>query len=269
MLGIRLGSYIFNINYDLLVKFFLIIKKNQKIINLKKNEIFIIGPYSNIFFHQIFDFILTAQYFDNKNLNFYFPIYLKKIFIQKPYNKIFINKVKFYKYDKIFKIYNFNYASHLFHGKKNKYLEKSIIKLKNKIKFIEDKKLKYSIISRGKNSRRLINEHELYLSLKKHGFKIYDFDQLSQQKQISVFRNSKIVIGYHGSNLTNMIFMKKNSHLIEITNTFINNPCYKIVANTIKINYVESKCSKSFENLSGKCDIKKIIKVINKIKNSK
>jgi capsular polysaccharide biosynthesis protein len=87
--------------------------------------------------------------------------------------------------------------------------------------------------------------------LSKYKFKKYYFENLSYLEQIRLCYNSKIIIGVQGSGLTNLIFMKKNSNLIEMTNSFIKNPVIKLLCKINKINYFNIPFNVNNSDLSG------------------
>jgi len=83
----------------------------------------------------------------------------------------------------------------------------------------ESKKINRIFISRAKsNSRRMINEDELFEALKAYGFKRYFLEHLSIEEQIELFYDADYVIGTHGAGMTNMIF----SYPIKVLEIFPN-----------------------------------------------
>ena len=171
----------------------------------------ILGPWSEIYFHKINDFILRIIYAEGLNRRLILPINLKKTINQAPFNKIFKN-IKFeYISNQNQKLSNLTFLSHIQHNKSNIYLKNTLAKLRNKInKYYPIKKTDlFTIVSRSKSHRKLLNESELFKRLKKYNFKIYHFENLSLLNQINITRKSKILIGYQGSNLANCIFFKK------------------------------------------------------------
>jgi len=264
LLSISLFNFDISINIKLISKILKYIYSFKKI-KIEDNEIIILGPWSDTYWHQIIDFILRIVPIVNNYKKFYLPKSVKKIISQNPYSKIFKNKINFYDDKEFIQFYNAKYLTIVPHYKKNQIYLNCINELKNKIKIKKNKLVKYSIISRNKTSRVLLNEKQLFKKLKKYGFKLYNFDNMSQIEQISVMKNSKIVIGYHGSNLTNILFMKKNSNIIEISNKYLQNPCYKILSNNIQNNYFNSITGKSYKNLDGICNIAEIEEIVKKI----
>lgn len=66
------------------------------------------------------------------------------------------------------------------------------------------------------NMRRILNEAELLPGLKDLGFRVISPANLSLPEQIDAFRNARIVLSAHGAQLTNIIFCRPKTTLIEI-----------------------------------------------------
>ena len=113
----------------------------------------------------------------------------------------------------------------------------------------------------------MLNEDELFNQLKKYGFKKVFFENLSYEKQVELSMNCKIMIGYHGAGLVNHLFMKKNTHLIEIYNKHYEHEHFKFLSMARNTKYKNFQCKDNKKNLDGVCNIKEIINYITKIKN--
>lgn len=239
---LSISFYKYDIFFSKKIFSFLNFFKKKKNIYLQNKDIVLFGPWSNIYAHQLVDFILRINFIKNKNYKRVFvPSFLKKILTSNPYKKIFSNfNFVFYNYKNNTIFHNLRYLSGINHYSKNQILRNTIADLNNSIrqKFnLETREFKYTLISRGKSTRGLKNEDQLYEMLTKYNFKKYYFENLSYLEQIRICYNSKIIIGVHGSGLANLIFMKKNSNLIEMTNSFIKNPVFKLLCEVNKINY--------------------------------
>ena len=251
--------------YDLFFKkkfiyFFFIFFKSKKIY-LKKNNIVLFGPWPHVYYHQVIDFVLRLILLKNYNFDaIYVPENLKDILLDKPYKKIFKNlKIIYYSLNKKIIFYNVKYLTHVQQYNKNYYLSSTILNLNQAIHdnyFFKNKnKTKYILVSRKSSSRKLLNEDELYKKIKKYGFQRFYFEELSSIDQIEISFNSKIMIGYHGSGLTNLIFMKPNSFVIDIVNQHYQNPGIKNLCINTKVNYIKSLCEISNKDLSAFCNI--------------
>ena len=64
--------------------------------------------------------------------------------------------------------------------------------------------------------RRLKNEKNFTDLLIQKKFKIIETDKLSFQQQVNIFNNCSTLVSLHGAGLTNLIWLKKNSNIIEI-----------------------------------------------------
>jgi len=78
-------------------------------------------------------------------------------------------------------------------------------------------------ISRGDgiNPRKIANENEVFELFKAKGFKSYVLTKLSIAEQIILFHNADIIVGENGAGLTNFIFCKPGTKVIEIFQNFV------------------------------------------------
>jgi hypothetical protein len=238
---------------------------------LQKSDIVLFGPYSQNHTHKIVDYLLRLIFLKN-NKNFrrvYVPDELKELISASKINK-YLNKtrISYYRSYKNHLFYNVNYLSHIEIRTYNPFYKKIVQDYKNFFsleKFQHNLNYKYIVISRENNKRKLLNEEDLFESLKPFGFVKINFEKLNLKEQIEISSNCKIMIGYHGAGLSNSFFMKKNQYLIDIVNSFYNHPFYNVYAKVLGLNYKKFLCSQSFKNLDGFCDVQEIRKYIRKI----
>ncbi|MBI2345144.1 glycosyltransferase family 61 protein [Candidatus Dependentiae bacterium] len=93
-------------------------------------------------------------------------------------------------------------------------------------------------ISRGDNinARKILNENEIFDLFQALGFKRYELSNLSIEEQIILFNNAEIIIGEHGAGMTNLLFCKPNTKVIEIFHNFVPMDFWYI-ASFAKLNY--------------------------------
>lgn len=106
-------------------------------------------------------------------------------------------------------------------------------------------------VSRSKaKGRFIINEKEVIETLEQLGFKTIFFEDYSLADQIKLTYNCKNLIGLHGANLTNLMFMNPNSNILELRNEGdTENNYYYSLASTFSLNYFYLQCqSKEPEN---------------------
>jgi hypothetical protein len=77
------------------------------------------------------------------------------------------------------------------------------------------------ISRRDAPSRRILNEDEIVELLKTKGFERYDTGKMSVVEQIALFANADIVMGEHGAGLTNVMFCKQGTQIIELFQALI------------------------------------------------
>ena len=87
------------------------------------------------------------------------------------------------------------------------------------------------------NHNKLVNNAEIIEYLKEKDFSIIKLSELSFDEQIELFNNAKVIIGSHGAGLTNLIFSKESTRIIEIGDP--NYSCYvfKNISKIQKLNY--------------------------------
>lgn len=117
-----------------------------------------------------------------------------------------------------------------------------------KEKKIAVKKITRLYVSRKLAGRRqVINEHEFIPILRKYGFTIFSPEKFSFVEQIAIFSGVEYLVGMHGSGLTNMLFMRKGTSLLELHKNETNDlnhpsPLFWFLAEALDINYYHQSC---------------------------
>lgn len=104
----------------------------------------------------------------------------------------------------------------------------------------ESNKNEYIFIDRSDskfNHNKLINNFEVIEYLKKKGFSIIKLSKLSLDEQITLFNKAKIIIGSHGAGLTNIIFCKSSTKIIEIGNPNFDCYVFRNISKIQNLNY--------------------------------
>ena len=87
-------------------------------------------------------------------------------------------------------------------------------------------------ISRAQaKSRRLINEPALIAALEPLGFEAIALETLSMLQKAALFAAAEIVVGLHGSGLTNIVFCQPGTPVIELFSPSYVYPAYWLIAN--------------------------------------
>lgn len=99
-------------------------------------------------------------------------------------------------------------------------------------------------VSRGKaRRRRIVNEDGVIALLKDYGFETVYFEDLSFDEQAIISLHTKYLISNHGAGLTNMLFMREGSSVLELRlagDTHSN--CYFSLASALGLNYLYQTC---------------------------
>lgn len=64
--------------------------------------------------------------------------------------------------------------------------------------------------------RRMLNEDEVFKIFEEKGFKRYCLGKMTFLGQVALFNNAKIIVAAHGSGLTNVLFCRPDTKIIEI-----------------------------------------------------
>jgi len=105
--------------------------------------------------------------------------------------------------------------------------------------------------------RKIINEDEIFERFEPYGFVRYQLSTLSVAEQILLMHNAEVVVGEHGAGLTNILFCKPDTLVIELFQKLIDNSNWW-VANISQVNYVPVNCLN--QDVSWAADWKKDIK---------
>lgn len=97
-------------------------------------------------------------------------------------------------------------------------------------------------ISRQKATiRKVVNNKELQKILKKYDFREIILEDLSFEEQVNILSRAKILAGIQGAGLTNILFMKEETSLLEVRSVEdASNNCYFSLASALNIKYFYS-----------------------------
>jgi hypothetical protein len=181
-----------------------------------KSKVIIIPPNSPNFIKESLNKIHKFEYIELNT-----PFFLKKLtFIDNPNSG-------YYDYENLFALKSF------FVNPKSK-----------------ETNTKIYLSRKNARSRKILNENELVIFLKKSGFKIVETDDMKFDEQITLFSEANFLISPHGAGLTNMIFMKEASSIIELipeespNDLYEYNLCYERMSCTLKYNYRNLPCKR-------------------------
>jgi capsular polysaccharide biosynthesis protein len=145
--------------------------------------------------------------------------------------------------------------------------------LKSKVDLSKTWGPKIYLSRRKATQRKLINEEEVINLLKEYEFSILELEQYSLDQQISLMHNAEIFVSMHGAGLTNMIFCKPGTKVLELClENQVMDKCYFNLANAMKAKYYYQFCkagnnSDSYLEADLSVSIKEFIKNIQLLTN--
>lgn len=90
------------------------------------------------------------------------------------------------------------------------------------------------------NSRKILNEDEIFELFAQKGFERYELSKMSVAEQIILFHNAEIVVSEQSSGLTNVIFCKPGTLVIEVFQALIDN-CFWWLSHMFGLRYIPIK----------------------------
>jgi len=103
---------------------------------------------------------------------------------------------------------------------------------------LKENKYKRIYITRGSaRYRKIHNEEALIEILKKYDFKILDMGNFNIYEQANIFNSAEVIIGIHGAALSNVVFCKPQTKLVEIFNPLYMPTMYWGIASQVGVEY--------------------------------
>jgi len=87
------------------------------------------------------------------------------------------------------------------------------------------------------HNRRVLNEEALLALLRTHGFETIDTDRMTISEQATAFREASMVIAPHGAALTNLIYSKPTTKVLELFPRFGGSPAFYKMSNSFNLEY--------------------------------
>jgi len=85
--------------------------------------------------------------------------------------------------------------------------------------------------------RGVSNEDDFIQKLEKQGFKSVILSELTVVQQIRLFRSATFIVAPHGAGLTNIIFCRPDTTLVELLPDDYINPCFYSIAEVMGLKY--------------------------------
>jgi capsular polysaccharide biosynthesis protein len=86
-------------------------------------------------------------------------------------------------------------------------------------------------VSRRRRGKRIItNDTEVFQSLAPLGFQRYDLETMSVADQVALFYGAECVVASHGAGLTNILFCRAGTKVIEVNTPYRTSTCFYDIA---------------------------------------
>ena len=199
-------------------KFFLNLKERKNSFKIFEKK-FVLGSspadnyYSNLFYFLPRIFLTKEKKVNlivHRNLSNKFRNFIRAIC---SFRKIDINFT--YLDDGFYKFNNSFIPQFLDLDNSTKILKLFLNEIINKVK-LKSYGTKIYVRRENVNYRKILNEADLIEKLKKNGFQIINPNHFEIFEQIKIFSEAELIISPHGSNLSNLVFCKKNTRVYEI-----------------------------------------------------
>lgn len=121
-------------------------------------------------------------------------------------------------------------------------------------------------LSRKYSDRRfLLNEDSIVHILEKFEIEVFYPEMHSYSEQVKKYREAEFIGGMHGAALTNMLYMKKSSNVLELRDVNdSHNNCYYSLSASLKINFYYLLC-KSDQNGNSSVKSNELENILKKI----
>ena len=111
------------------------------------------------------------------------------------------------------------------------------------------KKRRLWISRRNAKERVVFREEKLHGFLRRHGFCICELENLPIAEQMALFSDASLIVAPHGAGLTNLLFTRPNTLVLEMFPFGYINQCYRVLASTMKSRYF---CLQENQDRSGR-----------------
>lgn len=221
------------------------------------------GLSGNVYFHWMVDILPRIEILRRHNINFENIDWFLINSIQQPFQKetlqiLGISEEKIiesdrYPYIQAQKLIVPSFASHL------GWLEKSALEFsrqtflnKSNITWLEDSLASEKILNNQVNYsyperiyitrhkakyRKVINEQKVVDLLNQYGFTTIELETISVVEQVRLFANAKVIVSPHGSGLTNIMFCKPGTTVIELVSPNYIRHYYWVISKQLQLKY--------------------------------
>lgn len=122
-------------------------------------------------------------------------------------------------------------------------MQQMILLLKVNLKLDINKGKRIFISRRRPGKRKLINEADVIILMKEFEFQVLEFEDYNFDAQVSIMHYTDILVSIHGGGLTNMIFCKPGTKILELSlKNQVMDKCYYNLASAMDLKYYYQFC---------------------------
>jgi hypothetical protein len=103
--------------------------------------------------------------------------------------------------------------------------------------------------------RRLSNEDDVIRLVETAGFEVFFFEDLSFEQQVKLMHETRVLAGLHGASLTNLLFMQRETYVIELLNEKAINLTFFKLASQCAVNYCCLPCTSQEDDATNNSDM--------------
>jgi capsular polysaccharide biosynthesis protein len=92
-------------------------------------------------------------------------------------------------------------------------------------------------------TRYLLNEDAVLELVTKLDFEIVYFEQMSFDQQVALMQETLVMVGVHGANMVNLLFLPEKATVVELMNEAYVNDAYYLLASTLSLAYFVVPCT--------------------------
>ena len=101
-----------------------------------------------------------------------------------------------------------------------------------------DEGRKIALLRPAGSSRQLLHRQQILELLLSHGFQEYEPSQDTIEDQAKVFGSAKVIVAAHGAALTNLIFARPGTTVVELFSARYVNPCYMHICAQLGLKHI-------------------------------
>jgi capsular polysaccharide biosynthesis protein len=97
--------------------------------------------------------------------------------------------------------------------------------------------LRVFVSRRRRGKRTVVNDNDVFRALQPLGFRRYDLETMTFAEQVRLFFNAACVVGPHGAGLSNIVFCRPGTKVVEVNTPYRTITCFYDLAHFRQLDY--------------------------------